>query len=102
LNRFADAIPQLERAIATQPDFAAAHYDLGLLLAGRGQFEGAIRHYAESLRLNPRNADAFNNWGTALALQNRSAEARRKFQAALSLDPRHGAARRNLELLNQP
>ena len=102
LNRPTEAIAELESAIAIQPDFAPAHCDLGLLLAGRNQFERAIQRYAESLRLNPHNADALNNWGAVLARQNRPAEARSKFKAALALDPRHAAARRNLELLERP
>ena len=36
------------------PDFAAAHYNLGVVLAAQGKGEEAAGHYREALRIDPR------------------------------------------------
>ena len=43
----------LQAAIQAQPDLAEAHYQLGRLLAERGDTETARKSYGEALRLKP-------------------------------------------------
>jgi tetratricopeptide (TPR) repeat protein len=95
-----DAILSLKLAVAADPSFAEAHYDLGVLLARQGGLDEAISHYREAIRIAPR-ADHHNNLGTALARKGNLAGARAAFEAALRLDPGHAAARRNLDLANR-
>ncbi|HME12387.1 MAG TPA: tetratricopeptide repeat protein, partial [Candidatus Acidoferrum sp.] len=47
------AISQFRAAIGDKPEYAAAHYQLGLALQRRGDAEGAKREFAEASRLDP-------------------------------------------------
>ncbi len=51
----------LNHAIALQPEIALAHYERGLLNAGRGYRTAAIRDYSEAIRLDPDHASAYYN-----------------------------------------
>lgn len=48
----------LEKALALNPDYAAAHYNLGNLAEQAGCRTEASRHFEKSLQLNPRNTSA--------------------------------------------
>jgi tetratricopeptide (TPR) repeat protein len=61
------AIDAFRKAIETQPDYAAAHYQLGMSLVGKATFtpagamlpvEGTLEAFQEYLRLQPTGADA--------------------------------------------
>jgi Flp pilus assembly protein TadD len=47
------AISQFRAAISDKPEYAAAHYALGLALQRTGDAEGAKREFAEASRLDP-------------------------------------------------
>jgi len=50
----AEAIPHLEAALRFEPDFADAHYNLGVALSGiPGRMPEAIRHLEAALRIKP-------------------------------------------------
>jgi tetratricopeptide (TPR) repeat protein len=42
-----------EQALRLKPDFAEAHYNLGLASEKTGQMPEAIEHYEQALRLRP-------------------------------------------------
>ena len=53
-GREAEAIPHLEAALRFEPDFADAHYNLGVALSGiPGRMPEAIRHLEAALRIKP-------------------------------------------------
>ncbi len=88
---------RLYRAILERnPSAWMAHANLGVLLAGRGEFDRAVAEYKEALRLNPGLAEARNNLGNALAQLGRYGEAAEAYGEALRLWPGYPAARRNL------
>ena len=58
---------QYQQALKCRPNYAEAHYNLGLALASRGQLDEAIEHYQQALRLRPNFAKARNNLNKALA-----------------------------------
>src|SRR5439155_20974248 len=58
-----EAKDQFAEAVRIAPANDVAHYGLGLVLAGQRDFDGAIAHYTEALRLRPRYADAHNSLG---------------------------------------
>ena len=41
-------------ALRLKPDYALAHYGLGVALAEKGNKEAAAREFAEAQRLNPK------------------------------------------------
>ena len=49
------------KALKIKPDYAEAHYNLGLALAGCGRVEEAIAHYQKALQLKPDYAMALND-----------------------------------------
>ncbi len=68
----------------------------GMSLANLGLVEEGIRNYRESIRLNPKNADAHYNLGNALAQKGLLREAISSYQEALRLDSDLNAAHFNL------
>ena len=46
-----EAIAHFRKALEIKPDYAEAHYNLGLVLAGRGQVDEAMDHYRKALGL---------------------------------------------------
>ena len=81
------AILCLQSAVASQPDYADAHYNLGNALAVSGRFDEAATQYTEALRLNPRAADAHNNLGSMDVRLGRPDEAMAQFEAAIAVRP---------------
>ena len=70
----------------------------GNLLAGAGNYSGAIERYREALQLRPDYAEAENNFGTALTLLGRPAEAVEHYRAAVRIRPDNAGANNNLGL----
>ena len=54
------AIAHYEQALRIQPDFAQAHYYLGIALEQTGKFREAAGHYEQALRIKPDYAAARN------------------------------------------
>ena len=99
-----EGIAYLEQALAIKPDYADAHYNLGVALADNGHMKEAIAQYREALRLRPDYVDAHNNLGGALRDTGRPAEAIEEFIQALRLDPGDYVAENDLAgmLVNTP
>lgn len=53
LERYEEARVRYERALQLDPDFAAAQYNVGVLLLNQNQAASAIAHLEEALRLKP-------------------------------------------------
>jgi len=68
----------------------AAHNDLGTILAGKNDYDGAIREFILSLQYHPNNVDGLMNLGYALSLIGQYGAADAQYQTALVIDP--GAA----------
>jgi len=74
-----------------------AHNSLGLALFDRGDVDGAISHYRESLRINPAFSKAYINLGVALAEYKKDAEgALECYSKGLQLDSGNVSAHNNL------
>jgi len=50
------ALSEFEKATQVFPDYANAHNNLGVVLAKKGQFEKALTHFGEALRISPGEA----------------------------------------------
>lgn len=64
-----------------------AHNNLGILLAQHYRNDEAIRHFLESVRINPNQAAGFRNLGNALQMAGKSIEAIEAFREAVRIDP---------------
>jgi protein O-mannosyl-transferase len=94
-----EGIAYLERALRVKPDFADAHYNLGVALAGAGQLEAAVAQYRETLRLDPGFLRARLNLGSALAAGGRTPEAMDAYRQAIAAEPGYAEAHYNLGTL---
>ena len=83
-----------ETTICTQ-----AHYNTGLLLAKRGDLNGAQEHYRAALRFDPRYAKANLGLGLIDAARGDLAAAAAAYREALHQDPTLASAHNNLAIV---
>jgi tetratricopeptide (TPR) repeat protein len=61
VNREADAISEYKRAIALNPAYKEAWFDLGAATYNRGKYNEAVEAYSQALKLDNQNAEARAN-----------------------------------------
>ncbi len=96
----------LREALARQdlekdPDNWLVHHNLAERAQEAGRTQEAIRHYRETLRLNPTRTKALNDLGLILRSEGDLARAEVHFRRAVALNPGFGAAHGNLAQLLQ-
>ena len=96
LGRLDEAADAYRRALALDPAYAGARYNLATLLQERGRGEEARREFEETLKHWPDRPDLLNNLGATLLELGRFTEAVARFEQALARDPGHAEARNNL------
>lgn len=74
------------------------HYNIGHAFQQKGQFEKAIEHYREALRIEPGDLQAMNNLGVLLLSQKKTDEALKIFEKAVQMNGRYIDAINNLGL----
>lgn len=84
-----------QRAVATSPDAAAAHYAVGRVWESAGRYADAEASYRNAVRLDPGHAKAHNNLGACLHMQGRIDEAIPCYRKALEIDPAQPQANQN-------
>jgi tetratricopeptide (TPR) repeat protein len=77
------------QALAIQPDWADAHYNLGNLLRNSKRFDEAEAAYRQALAIRPEWADAHANLGNLLKEVKRFDEAESAYRRALAFRPNH-------------
>jgi len=83
-------------ALAVTSDNAKIHYNLAGTRFRRGDFEAALRHYREVVRIDPDYPSAHYSLGTTLRRLGRDDEARRHFERELERHPAHAESHNNL------
>jgi len=74
--------------LAKNPECWMAHNNLAMFLhREEGDLDSAIPHFVESLRLNPNNPNAHNDYAVALAARGQLDDAIRHYEASLRLRP---------------
>jgi Tfp pilus assembly protein PilF len=84
------------QAIKLQPDYALAHYNLGIVLAEQKKVDEAVAAYRQAIKLQPDYAKAHNNLGNALYEQKKLDEAVAAYRQAIKLQPDLAEAHNNL------
>ena len=87
------------QAIALDPQFADAHYNLGNALRLMNQVPVAEASYREAIRIRPDHDKARVNLGVALYQQRRYGEATLELEMAATLNPRNAQAYNNLAVV---
>ena len=72
---YPEAKEALEQVTALTPDFAPAHFQLGVCFQQTGEAEKALAQYREVMRLDPANLDNYFNATLILVQMNKPAEA---------------------------
>jgi type IV pilus assembly protein PilF len=87
------ALPEVNRAIAANPNLGAGYNLRGLINAALGKDDAADSDFRRALGIDPRDADALQNYGWYLCQHNRHEEANAQFAQALALPQRRDSAR---------
>ena len=98
-NQNQEAAESFEAALVFKPDFAEAHYALGLLSLRRDDRKRAKSEFQKVLQLDPAFLDAYNNLGALLAKEGALQDATLQFLNVLRRDASHVQARANLALV---
>jgi len=91
-----DAEIQYHAVLAQYPDYAFAHFNLGLLYTDMKQFTQAEVAYKNALRINPDYHRVHNDLGILYARQQKYKSAKRECWKIIKLKPKEPAARLNL------
>jgi tetratricopeptide (TPR) repeat protein len=95
----ADAVKELQRAVAINPRYALAHNNLGVVYLGQKKLDAATAEFREALSLDPKYVEALVNLAVAEKEAGRRDPARAALRRALELDSRNPDAHYNLALL---
>lgn len=99
LNMLEDAEKYWRQCIDTEPDFAAAHDGLGMLLKSLNRPAEAVAVYRKLLELRPELAEVHNNLGTMLQDLHHLLEAEAAYRRALAIRPDYAQAHFNLAIV---
>lgn len=78
--------PFIKKSLSLDADFFQSHYGLGLLYAKRKDFDRAIDHYKECVRVNPKHPWPYYSLGHAYSQQKKYDLAIPEYENAIGLD----------------
>jgi tetratricopeptide (TPR) repeat protein len=87
-----EAVKAYSKAIALNPQLAAAYYNRGAVYRKLGNYQQAIKDYNKAIELNPLDAAAYNRRGNAYAEIGNSQQAIKDYNKAIELNPQDAAA----------
>ena len=91
-----EAIAELKKAVAVEPDYVEAYDNLGGAQLQVGQVGEAVDDFRRALKFNPGSAQIHSNLGNALMAGGERAEAIAEYGEAVRLDPSSFALQYNL------
>lgn len=99
-NGFADAaLDSFHAAIAANPNYAPAYYNLGTIYLNKQMLAEAKVNLERAVALDPQDADAWTNLGAVAGQQKDYNAAFQYFQQAVKAKPNHLVALQNLVML---
>jgi superkiller protein 3 len=93
------AIVQFQMALALNPLYVRAHFNLALLYYRQGLVDREIEEYQEALQIDPDYFNAHLNLGHAYLASGHPESAAREYQWVLTQDPDHRQAIYNLAII---
>lgn len=95
------AINQFQTAIALKPDYAEAHFNLGVIFQKIGNVENAFNCYDKAISINHAYPQAHNNMGMIELEQRELNSAIKSFEWATAYNPNYVEAQNNLGVVYQ-
>ncbi len=89
---YAGALADFHAAIALQPDFALAYFNLAVTQYEMNDFNGAIASFTQPLQLDPQNIDAYLDRGVTKFARQDYPAAIADYNLALALNPNYTPA----------
>jgi len=99
LKQFDASIQMFETAISIKPDYAEAHFNLGVILKVSGRTHLAVESYKKAIALFPGYFSAYNNLGNALKQIGELEEAILSYQNAITINPDFAEAHNNIGIV---
>jgi len=93
------AVQNYEKALSIKPDYAKAHYNLGIALQELGKLHDSVKSYENSIALEPENAQAHNNLSILLRELDQLEKAEASCRKAIALDPDYAEAYSGLSII---
>ena len=82
-----EAEQYLQKAIEIKPDFAEAHYNLGIILKDLDKLKEAELSYRKAIEIKPDYSEAYYSLGNILRNLGKSIESNECYQRSLDLKP---------------
>jgi len=95
------AINNFEKAIALNPKYAEAHYNLGVAFQKTHQPDNAIKHYKEAINVKHEYPAAHNNLGLISLELGHTDSAIKSFEWAIAYSPEYAEAHNSLGAVSQ-
>lgn len=95
------ALVCFKESIARNPNYAAAHYNIGTIYLNKQMLPEAKRSLERAVELDPLDADALTNLGAVAGQEKDYDTAYRYFEQALRVRPNHLLALQNLVMLDR-
>jgi tetratricopeptide (TPR) repeat protein len=90
------ALAQFEAAADLAPNWSLPHSNLCYAFRIAGDYQKALEHGKQAIRLSPRNVMAFNEIGIVFSKMGNELDAEKTFTRATFLDPTHADSYYNL------
>jgi tetratricopeptide (TPR) repeat protein len=91
-----EALKLYQEAVAIYPEYARAHYNIGVVFGKIGAKERAVVSFQKALSIEPEDAYAYYNIGVIRQEQGKEEEATACFQKAVAIRPDYAEAHYNL------
>lgn len=95
----ANAEVLLDRILKSQPDFADARTNLGIVQFRAGRYERAEEEFKRAVKDDPKNTAAYNYLGILYRVNGQFNQSKLMYEQALSVDPGYANAALNLGIL---
>lgn len=99
LGRFEDAETAYRQALALQPDYQGAYYNLANMYGKQGRYVDAETVLQEGIRRCPKDAELYSALGHTLRKLGYTTESEAAYRQALHLKPNHAFAQEQMILL---